>query len=146
MRKAKEVFFAIEALATSALVGFDVLGLDADSAAPDRIPAGGGRLVIRPGSPGQPEIDLSPLTYNYQHGFPLEFAAFAVPGQSADDVLDLMIAAMSSAIATDRTLGGLVDWIDAYAPDTQDIFIAGAPLARGADATLIASYSTPDPL
>lgn len=112
---------------------------------PERIPPGG-LAIVRDGDPGEPEVLLSPLMYLYTHRIPVEIAVRESGTQSREQALDAMLAAIGAAVAADRTLGGLCDFIEAEAPATADIDAAGAQTARWADAAIVASYGTPDPL
>ena len=145
MSKRLDVLQAIKALAEAIYPGAEVLALDGQDAAPGRIgPLG--RIIIRSGDPGDPEVDLSPLCYHYEHRIPVEVAAYQSGGLSSEEVLDAMLVALGGAIETDRTLGGRCDWIEATAPSTDDIYIEGAKPPKGADLLIVASYSTPNPL
>ncbi|WCT73931.1 hypothetical protein PQ455_01475 [Sphingomonas naphthae] len=124
----------------------DVIEADGDRVAPERL-APGGRVEIEYGDPGDPEIDLSPLTYNYEHAFPVTITApHSSSGDSAAMIVADMLSDIAAAIKANRTLGGLVDHLDAYAPPIGDIFTLGASSARQAQAVLTAIYSTTDPL
>lgn len=57
-----------------------------------------------------------------------------------------MLRAIGAAIAADRTLGGLCDWIEAEAPATDDAEALGAMPVRFALLTIVAAYATADPL
>jgi hypothetical protein len=145
--KRLRVLYAIKALVQSALPGVEVLGLENEGAPPERIPPTG-RIVIRAGDPGDPEIDLCPPTYNYLHQIPIEAAFLADPilQLTAEEVLDANIERLSDAIKADRTVGGEVAYLDGYSPETGDLYVPGAVIPRAADLVLSAAYSTPDPL
>jgi hypothetical protein len=140
--KREQVLDAVAALIDAALPAAKV---ERNAAKPERIPPGG-LAIVRDGDPGEPEMLLSPLTYLYTHRIPFEIAARESGSQSREQVLDAMLAAISAAVAADRTLGGLCDFIEAEAPATADIEAAGAQAVRWADAAIVASYATPDPL
>ena len=140
--KREQVLDAVAALIDAALPAAKV---ERNAAKPERIPPGG-LAIVRDGDPGEPEVLLSPLTYLYTHRIPLEIAARESGSQSREQVLDAMLAAIGAAVAADRTLGGLCDFIEAEAPATADIEAAGALPGRWADAAIVAIYGTPDPL
>lgn len=142
MSKREQVIEAVVALIDAALPAAKV---ERNAAKPERIPPGG-LAIVRDGDPGEPDVLLSPLTYLYTHRVPLEIAARESGPQSREQVLDAMLAAIGAAVATDRTLGGLCDFIEAEAPATADIEAAGALPGRWADAAIVATYGTPDPL
>jgi hypothetical protein len=94
---------------------------------PERIPATG-LIILRDGKPGDPEVTLSPLTYFYEHRAELEVVIQA--GTGRDALFDALTADVGSALAADRTLGGLCDWIEAEAPKPVDLPIEGAVVVR----------------
>ena len=140
------VLRAVLALVAGALPGSEVIGLTAAAAKPGRVPTGG-RAVLREGDPGEPEIDLSPLVYNYSHSIPVELDVLERPGDDEPaDQIDAMLVAIGSAVAANRYLGGLVHWLDASLPSVDD---ANAEGGRGGSATTLiitAQYSTTNPL
>jgi hypothetical protein len=145
MSKRLDVLIAVKALITAALPFATVLGLDADDAKPEAIPAGG-LVIIRAGDPGQPTVDLSPLAYNYEHVIPLEFAAYQSSSLTSEQVLDAMMAAVGAAVAANRTLSGTCDFLETQAANTADLETQGAVAARWGDAALVAAYNTQNPL
>lgn len=145
MSRRLDVLQAVKALIAAALPGANVLGLDNDAAIPAR-PTPGGRVIVRSGDPGEPEIDLCPLTYNFEHEIPLELTGWNTPGRSSEAVLDAMMVPIGAAIEQDRTLGGLCTWIDARSPLTDDIFLEGATPEDRADLVIVATYATTNPL
>lgn len=143
-----EILAALKALAMAAIpaADIDVRSPDDDRPASDRL-SPGGRITFEYGDPGEPEIDLSPPVYNYSHQIPATFAASKVLiGESATAAVAAMLEAFSEAIEADRTLGGLVDYLDGFAPAIESLFEAGATPAREAQALLTATYSTTHPL
>jgi len=141
MSKREQVIEAIVALVVAALPSATV---ERNAAKPERIPPGG-IVIVRDGDPGEPEVLLSPLTYLYTHRITVEIAARESGTQSREQVLDIMLAAIGAAVAADRTLGGLCDFIEVEAPATADIEASGAQPVRWADAAIVATYATIDP-
>ena len=140
--KREQVLNAVKALVAAALLDADV---KRNLAKADRIPPGG-LVIIRDGDPSEPEVMLSPLLYVYTHRIPIEVAAYETSSQSREQVLDEMLGAIGAAVAVDRTLGGLCDFVEAEAPATEDVETAGARAGRWADAAIVAVYGTTDPL
>lgn len=138
----EQVLDAIKALIASALPDADV---KRNLAKPERI-APGGLIIVRDGDPGEPEVILSPLTHVYTHRVAIEIATYETSSQTREQVLDAMLGAIGAAVVSDRTLGGLCDFIEAEAPSTDDIEVAGARASRWADLAIIAVYGTTDPL
>ena len=124
----------LSALPVTALRG-DVL--------PERIPTTG-LIILRDGKPGDPEVTLSPLTYFYEHRAELEVVIQA--GAGRDALFDTLTASIGVALAADRTLGGLCDWVEAEAPEPVDLPIEGAAALKAAVITVVLHYATPDPL
>lgn len=133
----EQVIAAVKALVSGALPFAEV---KRNQDQPDTIPPGG-LVIVRDGDPGTPEVDLSPLTYHYQHKIPLELAAYATSAKPREQVLDELLAAIGTAVRANRTLGGLVDWLEADAPISDDL-----GLGRWADAAIVAQYASADPL
>jgi hypothetical protein len=141
----------LSALPATALRG-DVL--------PERVPTAG-LLILRDGEPGDPEVTLSPLRYHYQHRAEIEAvvqgearSAQQMQGSSGplqgsnarDATFDSLCAIVGAAIAVDRTLGGLCDWVEAEAPRSVDLAVDGAASLKAAVIPVVLHYSTADPL
>ena len=110
---------------------------------PERIPPAG-LIILREGRPGEPEVTLSPVTYFYEHRAELEVVIQA--GAGRDALFDALTASIGTALATDRTLGGLCDWVEAEAPEPVDLPIEGAAALKAAVITVVLHYATSDPL
>ena len=109
---------------------------------PERVPAAG-LLILRDGEPGEPEVTLSPLRYHYQHRAEIEAV---VQGADRDADFDRLTASIGAALAADRTLGGICDWVEAEAPRAVDLPIEGAAALKAATVTVVLHYTTADPL
>ena len=123
----------LSALPATALRG-DVL--------PERVPTAG-LLILRDGEPGEPEVTLSPLRYHFQHRAEIEAV---VQGAARDTAFDTLCGSIGAAIAADRTLGGLCDWVEAEVPRSVDLAVDGAAILKAAVIPVILHYSTADPL
>jgi hypothetical protein len=132
----EQVLQALEALVRAALPGADVAR---SRTATVRL-GPGGAVTLFDGDPGEPEIDLSPLTYNYAHTIPLAFAA----GDATS--VDAMQRAVGAAVEADRSLGGLCQFLETTAPDGEALDVAGAESAAQSSAAIVAHYSTRSPL
>jgi hypothetical protein len=110
---------------------------------PERIPASG-LIILRDGKPGEPEVALSPLAYSYEHRAELEVVIQA--GTGRDALFDALTASIGELLATDRTLGGLCDWVEAEAPEPVDLPVEGAAALKAAVITVVLHYASPDPL
>ena len=109
---------------------------------PEGVPAAG-LLILRDGEPGEPEVTLSPLAYHYQHRAEIEAV---VQGADRDVAFDTLTASICTAIAADRTLGGLCDWVEAEAPRPVDLPVEGAASLKAAVIPVVLHYWTADPL
>ena len=114
-----------------------------DEVLPERIPTAG-LIILRDGQPGEPEVTLSPLRYHYQHRAELEVVVQASNGRAT--AFDSLIAAIGTALETDRTLGGLCDWVEPEAPASVDLPIEGAAALKAAVITINLHYTTTGPL
>lgn len=111
----------------------------------DTIPDAG-MIVVRDGDPGQPEVTLSPVNYHYQHRAEIDILVQGASGAQRDTRADTLRQAVSSAVTSDRTLGGTVDWAEPL-PSPPQIFgpDGGDPL-KAATLTVVLNYATQDPL
>ena len=109
---------------------------------PERVPPEG-LLILRDGEPGEPEVTLSPLRYHYQHRAEIEAI---VQGSDRDITFDTLCARIGMVLTTDRTLGGLCDWIEAQAPQPVDLPVEGAASLKAAVIQVVLHYSSADPL
>lgn len=138
--KREQVLQAVLALIETACSGADV---KRNAPKPSK-PAAGGVVRMRDGDPGEPTVDLSPLTYNFEHKIPLEIL---VPGGAGREAaLDALMRPIGAAVAADRTLGGLCMFLEVESPTTSDIEATGAETGLWADAAIVAHYATQDPL
>ncbi len=109
------------------------------------IPANG-YVNVDDGDPGDPEVTLNPTTWIYEHELPVEVAANATRTVAAETRLDAMLQAIGAAVAADRTLGGLCDYLQVGAASTEPLTAEGAPVSRLAVVAITAVYGTTDPL
>ena len=109
---------------------------------PERIPPDG-LLILRDGEPGEPEVTLSPLAYHYQHRAEIEAV---VQGAARDVAFDTLCASVGAALAADRTLSGLCDWVEAEAPRAVDLAVESGASFKAAVIPVVLHYTTGDPL
>jgi hypothetical protein len=104
-----------------------------------------GLIILRDGAPGEPEVTLSPLTYSWQHRAEIEI--YAQSGRrDEDEIFDALVEAIGLALAEDRTLGGLCDWVEPMPPDPQVLPVQGGAPIKAATIPVILYYDTSDPL
>lgn len=111
---------------------------------PDRIPSAG-LLILRDGDPGDPETLLSPTHYIFQHVAEVDVL---VEGRAnvREATFDALKQSVAAAVAADRTLGGLCDWIETVAPAPLELPLEGADAIKGATIGVVLHYQTDDPL
>ena len=112
---------------------------------PERVPAGG-LVILRDGDPGTPEVTLSPLQYHYEHRAEIEVIVQGKTAAARANTFDTLLQTIGTALAADRTLGGLCDWVEAQAPQPVDMPVEGAAALKAAIIPVILTYSTADPL
>jgi hypothetical protein len=109
---------------------------------PTKIPAAG-LIILRDGEPGEAEMTMSPLTWHYEHVASAEIYT-SVP--SRDAAFDIIRTELGAAIAADRSLGGLCDWVEAEAPSMEDLPVEGGATIKAAIVPIQLHYATTDPL
>ena len=102
-----------------------------------------GLVILRDGSPGEPEASMSPLRWHYEHRAEVEVL---VQDVDRHEQFDAICARIGAALAADRTLGGLCDWAEAQAPEASDLPVEGAGTIKAATIPVVLHYSTADPL
>lgn len=111
---------------------------------PETVPTGG-LIILRDGDAGDAEVILSPVTYLWEHQTEIEI--ILQRGQDDDSAaLDNLLMAVGNALAADRSLGGLAEWLDWGAPKTSGLAIDGAASLRGATVPVTIHYISVDPL
>jgi hypothetical protein len=111
---------------------------------PERIPAAG-LIILRDGSPGDPEALLSPPYYYYEHRAEVDVVVDR-PASSRDSTFDALKQAVGSAIAADRTLDGRCDYVVGESPTPLMVPIEGAEGFKAATIGVVLMYGSPDPL
>lgn len=142
MTKDLTVVLALKALVHAALPGASLIGFDKDADKPARI-GPHGCIIGHAGDPGEPEVDLSPLTYNYEHEIIVEIAAGNGAGGGA---LDDMLLTLGDAIAADPYLGGECQFLSVQEADLGDRSAPALASTNWATVSIIAEYSTTNPL
>lgn len=130
----RSLFLGLQSLDATVLRG-DVL--------PERVPSAG-IMILRDGDPGEPEVTLSPLAYHYEHRAEIEVVVQGAT--SRNQTFDALVAALGVILASDRTLGGLCDWVEPQAPEPVDLPIEGAASLKAAVVPVVLHYATSDPL
>jgi hypothetical protein len=142
--KREQVLQAVEALIKAALPNAKVRRNPSTPIRIEGLP--GGAVDMYDGDPGEPEVDLSPLTYTYSHRIALSFGGYVSASRTAAEVIDDMQSAVGAAVDADRSLNGLCEFVRTEAPDGEALEIAGAQAGGESQAAIIADYSTRSPL
>jgi hypothetical protein len=101
---------------------------------PHRLPPGG-LVVVRDGETVEETAILSPLAWAIEHRVEVEVVA------TTGALLDALLVDIAAAIASDRTLGGAVDWAQPGAPSFDDAEAEGAAAARAASVPVTLSFT-----
>ena len=112
---------------------------------PERVPAAG-IVILRDGDPGEPEALMSPPLYCYEHRAEIDVVVDRASAAERDAAFDALKLAIGAAIAADRTLGGLCDYVLGEAPAPVDLPIDGAEGLKAATIGVVLAYATEDPL
>lgn len=144
MTKREQVLAALFAVVSAEILNLRWAGAVRNEVVPVEAPPRG-LVIVRDGAPGEPEITMSPPVYSYQHRAEIELFAQSASGQE-DAVFDAAAEAIGRALAADRTLGGLCDWVEPQAPEPQVIPVQGGAPIKAATIAVILHYDTTDPL
>ena len=91
-------------------------------------------------------MTLSPPRYHYEHRAELEVMVQGNASADRDTVFDTLISDIGTALAANRTLGGLCDWVEAEAPRPVDLPVEGGQALKAAVVPVVLHYVTADPL
>lgn len=116
-----------------------------NSALPFDYPSAG-LLVVRDGEPGEPEVLMSPETYIYTHLADIDVVFQSADAAVRDAGFDILKQAVATALATDRTLGGAVEYALGRAPAPLEITAEGVGAIKAATIQVELIYETSDPL
>ena len=116
-----------------------------NEALPQSVPAG--RLVIlRDGDPGEPDVTLNPVHLFYSHRAEIEAFVPQLSSGGRKALLDALLGDIGTALAADRSLGGLVENLFWSAPEISVLAIEGAAPILCARVIVTLEYLTADPL
>ena len=101
-------------------------------------------MILRDGTPGEPGVTLSPLTYHFQHRAELEMIVQSATDRDA--FFDALVAQVGAVIAADRTLRDLCDWVEPEAAEPVDLPVEGAASLKAGIIPITLHYATSDAL
>ncbi len=110
---------------------------------PQRI-LGGGLVVVRDGETTEETAILSPLCWQIEHRAEVEVIVTGATPSDRAAALDALLEPIGTAIASDRTLGGAVEWAQPGAPSFTDAEFDGAAAARAATIPVTLWFTTTD--
>jgi len=116
-----------------------------NEALPVSVPAGG-LIILRDGDPGEPDVTLNPRTEYYTHRTEIEAFVTQPVGGGGEAALDALLGDIGTALAVDRSLGGLAENFSWSAPETSVLAIEGAAPILTARITVTIEYLVSDPL
>lgn len=140
--KSEQVLQSLFDLLQARLSGVTV---ERNSTFPERIPDGG-LVILRDGDPGDPEFIFSPPTYFYEHRAEVDVLVEGADAAARDAQFDAIKVGIASALALDRSLGGLVDYALGENPTPLDLDEPGAESIKAATIGIVLPYDTADPL
>lgn len=144
MSKRERVLAALFDLLQAKLDTNVMISVARDMVVPTDVPRQG-LVILRDGTPGEPEVTMSPLTYHYEHRAEIEVMVQG-DGETRIARFDALCGSIGAIVIADRTLGGACDWVEALAPEFVDLPVEGAAAIRAATIPVMLHYSTTDPL
>jgi hypothetical protein len=105
-----------------------------------------GLVILRDGDPGEPDVTLNPRIEFYSHRAEIEAFVMQPVGGGGEAALDVLLSGIGTALATDRSLGGLAENLYWSAPETSVLAIEGAAPILTARITVTIEYLVSDPL
>lgn len=112
---------------------------------PEDIPAAG-LVILRDGQLEQTGTVLSPLRYEFVNRADLELFVTGDDAAARDADMATLRGQVVAFVTANRTLGGLVDWLDAEEPDDRGVPIDGGPGVKAALLSLEAHFTSDSPL
>ena len=116
-----------------------------NEALPASVPAGG-LVILRDGDPGEPDVTLNPRTEFFSHRVEIEAFVTRPVGGGGETALDALLSGIGTALASDRSLGGLTENLYWSAPETSVLATEGAAPVLTARITVTIEYLVSDPL
>lgn len=109
-----------------------------------QIPANG-LVILRDGEPGEPEVMLGQLDYQYDHTVEVELFAQG-PADTLDATFDALRLNVGQVLAANRTLGGSVMWIEPRPSRAVDLPQTSELPIKAASLSVVMTYVTPTPI
>jgi hypothetical protein len=141
MSKREDILTAL----TAALTGSLSATVRRNEVLPEKVPPAG-LVILRDGSPGEPDVTLNPRTEFYSHRVEIEAYVQRAADGSGEAALDTLLRDIGTALNADPSLGGLAENLIPYAPETGALAIDGAAPILSAHLGVTVEYLVSDPL
>lgn len=116
-----------------------------NAALPERI-ADHAMAILRDGEMGEPEVSLSPLTYHWQHLVAIELFVADPDASTRDSRMDGLLTELASLIEADRTLAGVVEYVEIGQPKFDELAPEGTSGIKACLLPVVLHYSSAGPL
>lgn len=142
MSKREDALNALQDLLNGALPNIDVTRNLTDEV---EVPAKG-FATLQDGEAVEPEYLLSPLRYEHQRAAELIVIVRQKTPGDRDAQMDQILENVNTAILSDRTLGGVVEFCDMSPPNFDDEVVIGGIDQKGAVVIINLSFISDSPL
>lgn len=103
--------------------------------------------ILQDGTPGEPEVTLSPTLYHYEHRADVEVYIPGATSASRSTAIDNALVALGNAIDADHTLNGQCEYAHVGALELlDDESVEGGTDVKRALVSIVLYYSTLNPL
>lgn len=102
--------------------------------------------ILRDGEMGEPEVSLSPLTYHWQHQVAIELFVVEPDASARDARMDGLLTELASLIEADRTLGGVIEYVEIGPPKFDELAPDGSSGIKACLLPVVLHYSSSGPL
>jgi hypothetical protein len=106
----------------------------------------GGLIILRDGDPGEPDVTLNPRSEFYSHRAEIEAFVTQLVSGGGETAFDALLSTIGTALAADRSLGGLAENLYLSAPEISVLAIEGAAPILTSRLTVTIEYLVSDPL
>ena len=141
MSKREDILAAL----TVALTGGVSATVRRNEVLPEKVPPAG-LVILRDGTPGEPDVTLNPRTEFYSHRVEIEAYVQRAADGSGEAALDTLLRDIGTALNADLSLGGLAENLIPNAPETGALAIEGAAPMLNAHLGVTVEYLVSDPL
>ena len=112
-----------------------------NAALPERV-SDQAMAILRDGEMGEPEVSLSPLTYHWQHQVAIELFVADPDASTRDARMDGLLTELATLIETDRTLAGVVEYVEIGQPKFDELAPEGTSGIKACLLPVVLHYSS----